>query len=62
MKEEGYDFWAWMSMPKRLPQRSPNRMARYEASARFPTGLESIRKLLKKLGPVEQLRVCYEAG
>src|SRR6202035_2889174 len=23
---------------------------------------ESIRKLVKKLGPVEQLRVCYEAG
>ena len=24
--------------------------------------MESIRKLLKKLGPVEKLRVCYEAG
>ncbi len=23
---------------------------------------ESIRKLMKKLGPVEQLRACYEAG
>src|SRR5882724_6646220 len=23
---------------------------------------ESIRKLIKKLGPVEQLKVCYEAG
>jgi hypothetical protein len=23
---------------------------------------KSIRKLLKKLGPVEQLRFCYEAG
>ena len=23
---------------------------------------ESIRKLVKKLGPVEQLRACYEAG
>jgi hypothetical protein len=38
-----------MSMPKRLPQRSPNRM-------------ESVRKLIKKLGSVEKLRVCYEAG
>jgi len=24
--------------------------------------VESIRKLVKKLGPVEQLRFCYEAG
>ena len=23
---------------------------------------DSIRKLIKKLGPVEQLRACYEAG
>ena len=30
--------------------------------ASFPTGPESIRKLVKKLGPAEQLRVCYEAG
>jgi len=27
-----------------------------------PNRPESIRKLVKKLGPVEQLRVCYEAG
>jgi hypothetical protein len=25
-------------------------------------GAESIRKLIKKLGPVEKLRACYEAG
>jgi hypothetical protein len=24
--------------------------------------LESIRKLIKKLGPAEKLRACYEAG
>jgi transposase len=24
--------------------------------------MESVRKLIKKLGPVEKLRVCYEAG
>jgi transposase len=24
--------------------------------------VESIRRLMKKLGPVEQLRACYEAG
>lgn len=28
----------------------------------IPNRLESIRKLVKKLGPTEQLRVCYEAG
>ena len=28
----------------------------------IPNRPESIRKLLKKLGPAEQLRVCYEAG
>src|SRR2546427_204119 len=27
-----------------------------------PNRPESIRKLVKKLGPVESLRVCYEAG
>jgi transposase len=28
----------------------------------IPNRAESIRKLVKKLGPVEQLRACYEAG
>jgi transposase len=28
----------------------------------IPNRSESIRKLMKKLGPAEQLRVCYEAG
>jgi transposase len=28
----------------------------------IPNGPASIRKLVKKLGPAEQLRVCYEAG
>jgi transposase len=28
----------------------------------IPNRLESIRKLVKKLGPVGSLRVCYEAG
>src|SRR6185295_18040823 len=28
----------------------------------IPNQPEAIRKLLKKLGPAEQLRVCYEAG
>jgi len=28
----------------------------------IPNGEESIRKLVRKLGPVEQLRFCYEAG
>jgi transposase len=29
---------------------------------RLPHRMESVRKLIKKLGPVEKLRVCYEAG
>src|ERR1043166_397163 len=28
----------------------------------IPNRLESIRKLARKLGPIEHLRVCYEAG
>jgi transposase len=28
----------------------------------IPNRAASIRKLVKKLGPAEQLRVCYEAG
>jgi transposase len=28
----------------------------------IPNRVESIRKLVKKLGPVGQLRFCYEAG
>ena len=28
----------------------------------IPNRPESIRKLVKKLAPAEQLRVCYEAG
>ena len=27
----------------------------------IPNRLESVRKLIKKLGPVEKLRACYEA-
>jgi transposase len=28
----------------------------------IPNRSESVRKLVKKLGPVEELRFCYEAG
>ena len=28
----------------------------------IPNRLEAIRKLIRKLGPAERLRVCYEAG
>ena len=28
----------------------------------IPNGEESVGKLVKKLGPVEELRFCYEAG
>jgi transposase len=35
---------------------------RCEAWERIPNRTESIRKLIKKLGPAEKLRACYEAG
>ncbi len=28
----------------------------------IPNRAESVRKLIRKLGPAEQLRACYEAG
>ncbi|MGB9334712.1 MAG: IS110 family transposase, partial [Candidatus Acidiferrales bacterium] len=41
-------------------------VAEQEGEARslgiIPNRVESIRKLLRKLGPMEQLRFCYEAG
>jgi len=51
-----------MSTPKRSRSQWPSKAGR---SARFgviPNRLESIRKLVHKLGPVKQLRACYEAG
>jgi hypothetical protein len=32
------------------------------SSGVIPNRLDSIKQLVKKLGPPEQLRVCYEAG
>ena len=37
-------------------------MARYESTRHDSEWMESVRKLIKKLGPVDKLRVCYEAG
>ena len=41
-------------------------LAAQEGEARWlgiiPNRVESIRKLVRKLGPLEQLRFCYEAG
>src|ERR1700738_1652094 len=51
-----------MSMPRRLPSRLPSLMVRCAAWERFPNRVESIRKLVEKLGSVEQLQACYEAG
>lgn len=36
--------------------------AEVRSLAVIPNRPESIRKLVKKLGAIEQLRVCYEAG
>src|SRR3981189_3162550 len=50
-----------MSMPRRLPSRLPSLMVRC-AARKSPNRVESIRKLVKKLGSVEQVQACYEAG
>ena len=49
-------------MRKRLRLRWRNRTVRCGRWACIPNRPESIRKLVKKLGPAKQLRVCYEAG
>ena len=46
--------------PSRL--RSLSRDGEVRSIGTFPNRLESIRKLVHKLGPVNQLRACYEAG
>jgi transposase len=58
-----------MSMPKRLPSPLQNRMAKCAAWESLPIArrtianrAESIRKMVKKLGAVEQLKAGYEAG
>lgn len=40
----------------------PGRDGEVRALGVIPNRLESVRKLLKKLGPADQLRTCYEAG
>ena len=37
-------------------------MGRYEAFGTIPNRLDSLGKLIKRLGPAEKLQVCYEAG
>jgi transposase len=49
-------------MPRRSPLRYRSQMERYEVLGTIPNRAESIRKLIKKLGPTEKLRACYEAG
>ena len=53
-----------MSTPKRLPQRLPNRMVKYASRClvSIPSRWNRYASLIKELGPVEKLRVCYEAG
>ena len=51
-----------MSMRKRSRSRLRNRDGEVRSLGMIPNRPESIRKLVKKLGPAEQLRVCYEAG
>ena len=49
-----------------MPKRCPATIAKPDGEVRslgtITNRMESVRKLIKKLGPVEKLRVCYEAG
>jgi transposase len=40
----------------------PERNGEVRSLGSIPNRLESVRKLVKKLGPVDQLQACYEAG
>ena len=49
-------------MPIRSRLRWRSQAARCGRSETIPNRPEALRKLVKKLGAVESLRVCYEAG
>ncbi len=49
-------------MQKRLRWQWPSRMARFGRWGTIANREESVRKLVNKLGPPQQLRMCYEAG
>src|SRR5262249_45555603 len=51
-----------MSTRKRLRSRRREPGGEVRSLGMIPNRIESIRKLVKKLGPVHRLRVCYEAG
>ena len=51
-----------MSMLRRSPWRSRSQKVKCGVFGTIPNRAESIRKLIKKLGPVAKLRACYEAG
>jgi len=53
-------FMDWMSTPIQSRWRWPNKAVRSALTALFR--LESVRKLIDKLGKVQDLRACYEAG
>ena len=51
-----------MSTRRRSRSRWRSRAGEVRSLGTIPNRPESMRKLMKKLGPAEQLRVCYEAG
>ena len=57
-----YDLLVWMST--RTPSRQ--QVAEPDGEVRslgiIPNRLESIRKLVAKLGPAKRIKACYEAG
>ena len=51
-----------MSMPRPSRSRWPKLGGEVRSLGVIPNRLESVRKLVHKLGPVQHLRACYEAG
>ena len=56
------DLLALMSTQRRSPSPSAEPDGEVRSLGLIPNRPDSIRKLVKRLGPAEALRVCYEAG
>ena len=51
-----------MSTPRRIAVAVAEPNGEVRSIGVFPNRFESVRKFIAKLGPVNQLRACYEAG
>jgi transposase len=61
MKEK-LRFWVWMSMLRRFALAVAEPEGEVRSLGTIPNRAQSIRKLIKKLGPADKVRACYEAG